>query len=247
MAMEIVNNYSSYFSKNSLEETKEKEKSKTSETEKSSKGDNRSDYLKKLQKQVPYMKLETGWGLSMEKDNRRGVLTVNPKLLEKMQNDPEAEKKYTQLMKDIERAEKITDAYFNALGGCVEYTSHTYIDENGKYYHFAYIRRDDKLNEKLREEASENAEKLVEKTREKAKEKKEEVQEALEEKKDEKEETAVPDKAEQLLDKKLEESKDGSILLYQTDLETILDAIREKEGEADTEKTKVGANLDLQA
>lgn len=232
MAMEINGNLPDYAVR------QQNYNSKASETTKSSKEESRSDYLKKLQKQVPYMKLEEGFGLSMERDNRRGVLTVNPKLLEKMQNDPEAEKKYTQLMKDIERAEKTVDAYYNALGGCVERTSHTYIDENGKYYHFAYTRRDDRLNKKLREEAKENAEKLIEKTREKAKEKKKE------------ENTSVPDKVEQLLDKKLEESKDGSLLLYQTDLETILDAIKEEAGAADLGKTetagtKVGANLDL--
>jgi len=32
----------------------------------------------------------------MKKDNRAGIITVNPKLLEKKQNDPEAAKKYTQ-------------------------------------------------------------------------------------------------------------------------------------------------------
>lgn len=246
MAMEINGNLSDYAVR------QQNYNSKTSETTKSSKEENRSDYLKKLQKQVPYMKLEAGFGLSMERDNRRGVLTVNPKLLEKMQSDPEAEKKYTQLMKDIERAEKTVDAYYNALGGCVERTSHTYIDENGKYYHFAYTRRDDRLNKKLREEAKENSEKFVEKTREKAREKKKETQEALEEKRSEKEEKpSVPDKVEQLLDKKMEESKDGSLLLYQTDLETILDAIEEAEagaadlGGTETAGTKVGANLDL--
>lgn len=233
MAMEINGNLPDYAVR------QQNYNSKASETTKSSKEESRSDYLKKLQKQVPYMKLEAGFGLSMERDNRRGVLTVNPKLLEKMQNDPEAEKKYTQLMKDIERAEKTVDAYYNALGGCVERTSHTYIDENGKYYHFAYTRRDDRLNKKLRQEAEENAEKLIEKTREKAKEKKKE------------ENTSVPEKVEQLLDKKLEESKDGSLLLYQTDLEMILDAIKEEAGAADLGKTetagtKVGANLDLQ-
>lgn len=233
MAMEINGNLPDYAVR------QQNYNSKASETTKSSKEESRSDYLKKLQKQVPYMKLEAGFGLSMERDNRRGVLTVNPKLLEKMQNDPEAEKKYTQLMKDIERAEKTVDAYYNALGGCVERTSHTYIDENGKYYHFAYTRRDDRLNKRLRQEAEENAEKLIEKTREKAKEKKKE------------ENTSVPEKVEQLLDKKLEESKDGSLLLYQTDLEMILDAIKEEAGAADLGKTetagtKVGANLDLQ-
>ena len=42
----------------------------------------------------------------MKKDNRAGIITVNPKLLEKKQNDPEAAKKYTQTWKDIGRAEK---------------------------------------------------------------------------------------------------------------------------------------------
>ena len=70
------------------------------------------------------MTLEIGSGLSMNKDKRSGVLTVNPKLLERMQNDPEAENEFTQRMKDIERAERTVTAYYNALGGCVERTSH---------------------------------------------------------------------------------------------------------------------------
>lgn len=148
------------------------------------------EYLKSLQKQVPYVKLETGFALNMKKDNRAGVITVNPKLLEKMQNDPEAAKKYTQTLKDIERAEKTGDAYFNALGGVVEMTSHWYVDENGNFTHFAYVHRDDKLNKKIRKEALEKAEELIEKTREKAVKARKEQQKAaaqkLEEKKEEK-------------------------------------------------------------
>lgn len=145
------------------------------------------DYLKTLQKKVPYVKLETGFGLNMKKDNRAGVITVNPKLLEKMQSDPEAAKKYTQTLKDIERAEKTGDAYFNALGGVVEMTSHWYVDENGNFSHFAYVHRDDKLNKKIRKETQEKAEELIEKNKEKAvearKEQKKVIAEKLEEKK----------------------------------------------------------------
>lgn len=137
------------------------------QAEASGKGGN-VEYLKALQKQVPYVKLETGFALSMKKDNRAGVITVNPGLLEKMQKDPEAAKRYTQTLKDIERAEKTGDAYYNALGGVVEMTSHWYVDENGNFSHFAYVRRDDKLNEKIRKETQEKAEELIEKTREKA-------------------------------------------------------------------------------
>lgn len=150
------------------------------------------EYLKTLQKKVPYVKLETGFALNMKKD-KRAAITVNPKLLEKMQNDPEAAKKYTQTLKDIERAEKTGDAYYNALGGVVERTSHWYVDENGNFSHFAYTRRDDKLNKKIRKETQEKAEELIEKTREKAvkarKEQQKETVKKLEEKRVEEKKT----------------------------------------------------------
>ncbi len=71
-------------------------------------------------------------------------------------------------LKDIQRAEGAVSAYYNSLGGATERTSHWHIADNGEVSHFAYVRREDKLNEKLREEAEENAKKLIEKTREKA-------------------------------------------------------------------------------
>lgn len=140
------------------------------------------EYLRGLQKQVPYMTLEVGSALSMQRDKRAGVITVNPKLLEKMKNDPQAAEQYTQKLKDIERAERTANAYYNSLGGVVERTSHWYVDEEGNHYHFAYTRRDDRLNKKIREEAKKNMEEHIEKTREKAREKAEELQEKLEEK-----------------------------------------------------------------
>lgn len=213
-------------------------------------------YRKELQKKIPYVELETGWGLSMKRD-RRSAITVNPKLLEKMQNDPEAEKKYTQTLKDIERAEKTVDAYYNMLGGVVERTSHWYVDENGKYCHFAYTRRDDKLNKKLREEAKKNAETLVEKTREKARKKKAELQEQLAEregeakKEEEREENGqqnssvnmqerdagVMEAVEKLLTKKLEHAENGEIYLNETDMEPVMDAIHKAEA-ASTESSQ---------
>lgn len=140
------------------------------------------EYLKSLQKKVPYVKLETGFALNMKKDKRAGVITVNPELLKKMQNDPEAAKKYTQTLKDIERAEKTGDAYYNGLGGVVERTSHWYVDEEGNFSHFAYTRRDDRLNKKIRREAQEKSEELIEKNREKAVEARKKRKEALTEK-----------------------------------------------------------------
>ncbi len=150
-------------------------------TEKTKETDN-EEYLRSLQKQVPYTKLEIGSALSMKKDKRAGVITVNPKLLEKMQKDPEAAAQYTQKLKDIERAERTANAYYNSLGGVVERTSHWYVDEEGNHYHFAYTRRDDRLNKKIREETKKNTEKHIEKTRKNAREKAEKLEEQLEKK-----------------------------------------------------------------
>lgn len=139
------------------------------------------EYLRGLQKQVPYVTLEVGSALSIQRDKRAGVITVNPKLLEKMKSDPEAAAQYTQKLKDIERAERTVNAYYNSLGGCVERTSHWYVDEEGNHHHFAIIRRDDRFNKKIREEAKKNMEEHIEKTRKKAREKAEELEEKLDE------------------------------------------------------------------
>lgn len=191
------------------------------------------NYLEKLQEKVSCLELEQGFGLSTKRDNR-ATLMIHPKLLEKMQNDPEAEKKYTQTIKDIERAEKAATAYYNALGGCVERTSHWYIDENGEYSHFAYTRRDDKLNEKLREEAKENAEKRIQKTRENAREKVEQLTEKLE------------DKAEEKVEEKklLEKIESADVILEEEEAQTIVDTIKENETEKSMKKP-AGRNFDM--
>ncbi len=174
----------------SVKKTAEKEKTQGTKAAKweieSGRKQDSNEYLRGLQRQVSDVTLETGSALNMKRDNKMGTITINPKLLEKMQNDPEAEKKYTQLIKDIERAEQTATAYYNSMGGCVERSSHWYIDENGQYTHFAYTRRDDKLNKKLRKEARENVEKLVEKNRERAAEKRKKLEETLDEKLEEK-------------------------------------------------------------
>ncbi len=167
------------------------------------KGTDNQEYLKSLQKQVPYTKLEVGSALSMKRDKRAGVITVNPKLLEKMQKDPEAAAQYTQKLKDIERAERTANAYYNSLGGVVERTSHWYVDEEGNHYHFAYTRRDDRLNKKIREEMKKNTENHIEKTRNKAREKAEKLEEQLEKKAEEVKETEVSgnrEEVQQLID-----------------------------------------------
>lgn len=243
MAVTGVNNYgntyeSTYVSqkreqRNRIDvlDTSEGKKTGTTQDAERTKDVSNQNYLAKLQEKVSYLELEQGFGLSTKRDNR-ATLMINPKLLEKMQNDPEAEKRYTQTIQDIERAERTVTAYYNALGGCVERTSHWYIDENGKYCHFAYTRRDDKLNEKLREEAKENAEKQIQKTRENARKKVEQLAKKLEE------------KAEKRLSEKLENTENRDVIWEESEAQILVETIKENETEK-TLKKPAGMNFDM--
>lgn len=238
-------------------------KSGTSEASEA-KIEDRKGYLSKLQNKVTDVTLETGTVLNMKKDNKIGTLTIHPELLEKMKNDTEAEKKYTQLIKDIERAEQTVGAYYNAIGGVVEHSSHWYIDENGKYCHFGYVRRDDKLSKKLREEAWKNAQERIERTRENTRKRAEELTESLErkagearekDKQQEKEgsvqapEGTAKERAEKLLLEKLESSEDGVVLLDDADIQTIIEAAKEGEAKQSGKKPEAmkaeGTKLDI--
>ena len=253
MAMEITNNYSSYAAQsmagsNAASNTKKKETENTSETTGSSKARSTSDYVNELAKLVPSVELKVGNSFSTAQNGK--TLTINPQLLEKMQNDPEKEKEMKELIRGVESAVNMLDSVMNASGWSVVF-KHDYIDENGKYRQIALVRNDFMLNmsDKLREERKKNSEKLIEKTKEKAAEKKEKLEEALEEKKAEKAEggTAAPDKAEQLLEEKMADSKDGTVYLNDTDIRTIIEAAQEEDAGKTTVKDQpqVGANLDL--
>lgn len=195
MAMEINGNvfdyavkkqsYSSYAAQSMMgntgaSSTKMKETENTSGTTGSSKSKSTSDYVNELAKLAPSVEFKVGYSFSTAKSGK--TLTVNPKLLEKMQNDPEQEKEMKELIKGVESAIKMMDSINKASGWTVVY-KHSYIDENGKYRSIALTRNDFMLNmsDKLREERKKNSEKLIEKTKEKAVEKKEELEEALKE------------------------------------------------------------------
>ena len=239
MAMEITNNYSSYAAQsmagsNAASSTKKKETENTSETTGNSKSRSTSDYVNELAKLVPSVELKVGNSFSTAKSGK--TLTINPQLLEKMQNDPEKEKEMKELIKGVESAVNMLDSVMNASGWNVVF-KHDYIDENGKYRH------------KLREERRKNSEKFIEKTKEKAAEKKVKLEETLEEKKAENAEdgTVTPNKAEQLLHEKMDDSKDGTIYLNDTDIRTIIEAAQEEDAGKTVVKDQpqVGANLDL--
>ena len=254
MAMEITNNYSSYATQSMAESStansaKKKETEKTTETAGSSKAKKTTDYANGLAKLVPSVDFKVGNVCSSANSGKS--LTVNPKLLEKMQNDPEKEKEMKDMIKGVESMSRLAESMAKASGWTIVY-QHSYIDENGKYYCRMQGRNDGmlKLSDKLREERKKNSEKLLEKTKEKAAEKEEKLEEALEEKKEVKEdETTTPNKAEQLLREKIADSKDGIIYLYDTDMKTIIEATKEDNaGKANTkQQAGVGANLDLQA
>lgn len=285
MGMEISNNYSSYVSQSMTEssvtgKTRKKETEKTSKTSESSKAEgmsktsengkteglskmtgsskteNRTDYMRTLEKLAPSVEFRTGFAPAGDKSGK--TLTINPKLLEKMQNDPAMEKEMKELIAGVEKMTKIADAFEKARGmTCV--FRHSYIDENGKYCQYSYVVREDKLNEKLREERRQNSEKLIKKTRENVAEKKEELQEQLEEKKTEKLEQTKKEesegkaeektltKAESFLDEKIANFEDGMIYIDDAEFKTILEAIKEEDaGKIEKkEQTAVGANLDL--
>ena len=259
MTMEINRSYSSYAAQGMMESgtvnsAKKKETEKTAEKVRSSRSESTAEYVTGLSKLAPSVEFRVGNTHASDPSGK--TLTINPKLLEKMQNDPETEKEMKELIRGVESAVNMLDSIHKASGWTVVF-KHCYIDENGKFTSIAYLRNDFMLNmsDELREERRENAEKLLERQKESAAEKKEELEEVssekeLEEKEAEKaEEKADRNKAEQLLDEKIAASKDGMIYLYDTDMKTIMEALKEdsaddKAGVKD-QAALVGANVDL--
>ena len=247
MAISSVNTYNAVAENTyatQKNQVSEKEKTKSTTTAKESKI-NTDEYVRKLQKQVKDLSLEVGTGLNTKKDNMVGAVTINPKLLEKMQNDPKAEREYTQMLQGIQRAESIVGSYYNSIGNVVERTSHWYMDENGNLVSFGHVRIENKLDKELRKQADENAKKLIEKTCEKAKEKAEELQERLDSIKEAKADKSAESKAEKILSEKFSNAVDGEIYLNETDMKPILQTIRAEEQEKTKTKTGVGMNLEL--
>ena len=248
-----------------------KETSETASAQKNSEAGNDkaksvAGYAKELEKLVPSVEFRVG--NACVSAQRGKSLTVNPKLLEKMQNDPKTKKDMEDMIKGVESMSKLAESLTKASGWTIVY-QHSYIDENGKYHCRMQTRNDGmlKLSDKLREERKKNSEKLLEKTKEKAAEKQEELQEALEgnktkteEKKTDREqeksgiitvkENTPMEKVEQMLLEKLENSENGEIYLDDDDMQKVIEAAREQEEEQAGKKqgnhaNVIGANLDM--
>ena len=135
----------------------------------------KNDYLKSFRDKYRRLSISTGYGMDYNKDRKTGSVAVNDRFLNKAITDPEAEKKLSELMFGIDKAEKTVAAYYNSLGGVTERTSHWYIDENGNCTNSSYIRRDDKLNKKLREDAAKDTQERIERSIEKFRDRAEEL------------------------------------------------------------------------
>ncbi len=261
MAMEIMNNYNNYAAQGITESsaansTKKKASQKPAKTETEvkmtqttgdSKAKNTADYMKELEKLAPSVEFKVGNSFSSAKNGL--TLTINPKLLEKMQNDPAKEQEMKELIRGVESMTRLSEG-LNRASGWKTVFRHSYIDENGKYCHIALIRNEHgyKMSEELREERRKNSEKFIEKAKEKAAKKKEELEQALDEKKVEKtEEKSDYNKAQQFLEKKMDISKDGMVYMDDAEFKMIVEAMKEDNADKVNTKqqTQVGANLDL--
>ena len=137
MAMEITNNYNAYenvYAAQKQQETAKQRaasKQEVSETAGSSKAKKTTDYANELAKLVPSVEFKVGSVCSSANSGKS--LTVSPKLLEKMQNDPEKEENMKEMIKGVEAMSKLAESITRASGWTIVY-QHSYIDENGKYH-----------------------------------------------------------------------------------------------------------------
>ena len=258
MAMEITNNYNNVYEgtyaaqrqQGTKKEAASKAETKGTETtqKKAGAATDSSEYFKQLAKLAPSVDCRIGTTYATAKSGK--TLTIDPRLLEKMQNDPEMEKEMKELIKGVEMMTKFSESLNKATGWTTVFR-HGYIDENGKYSHFAVIRNDFMYNmsDKLREERRKSFDKFMAKTKEKAAKRKEELQKSLEEKRAKKEEDKTS-KAEKLIKEKIASSQDGMIYMDDAEFKEIVEAIKEDNADTNKANTKeqsaVGANLDLQ-
>ena len=232
MAVRVMNSYNGYAARNAAGMARKKDAEQAVEKA-GSRPETTADYVRELEKLVPSVELRVGNTFASAKTGK--TLTINPGILNKMRNDPEQEKETKELIKGVEFMTRMMDSFYKATGRKLVYR-HSYIDENGKYYSYAYVKKEDKLSPKLREERRKATERLIEKTREKTAKNKAELQKALEQKK-----AGKRDPVEERIRKKIAASGDGMIYLNDTDFRALIRSAKGENG------NRAGANLDLQA
>ena len=227
--------YNSYGNTYSAQTKKSEEKETAATQKNSAAATGNNDYFNELSKLAPSVEFRIGTAHATDKTGK--TLTLNPKLLERMQNDPAFEKDMKDMIKGVESMTKLADSFDKATDRTTVFR-HSYIDANGHFSLCSLTVKKDELNEKLRKEAQENTEKLIERTREKFREKAEQLTEQLEEKRTEKADEESDEelsKAEELLKEKIDASDDGTIYMNDSEFWEIINA--QKDGK--------GAQLDL--
>ncbi len=233
--MEISNNYSSYVTQMSY--GVKKQAAQTSEAAKDSTGST-ADYLNSLRSLAPSMAFEIGSSLNMKNDGKTNTLTINPKLLEKMQNDPEQARETSELLRGIEQAKAFVDSYMSARGMETKF-SHWYVDENGKACHIA-LHVSKNPGKSFTKEFQKRSDEIVQKRMQRQR-----MQREIAKKQEAKK--ASYGKAGQLLTNKLIDSKKSVISLNHKDIQTILAEIHENRARTEENPPVFGSNLDLHA
>jgi len=216
--MEISSSYSSYAAQSPYGAKKQ-----TAQTAAKSSAGSTADYLNSLKSLAPSMAFEIGSSLNLKNDGKTNTLTVNPKLLEKMQNDPEQAKETSELLRGIERAKSLVDSYMSARGRETKF-SHWYVDENGKACHIA-LHVSKNPGKSFTKEFQKRSEEIAQKRMERRQAQKELVEK-------QKAKKTSSDQAERLLAKKLTDSRNGVFSLDHEDLQTILAEIQEDRARA---------------
>ncbi len=232
MGITTVNNYNNSYTLSKKEVTKKEETNQTT-----SKSNSTEDYLSTLEKLAPSVQFRVGTSFSTAKSGK--TLTIHPKILEKMQNNPEQEKETKELIKGVESMTRLVDGIKKATGGTVVYR-HSYIDENGKYRSISFTKKDDKLSAKIRENTKKNTEKLMEKSKQNAAKRKAELQKTLEKKKTEKGNQKLDNKIEKMISEKMAASKDGVVYCNDKEMKNFMEIMRQQNN------STIGARVNLQ-
>lgn len=241
MAITGVSNYNNAYEK--MYATKQKEATKeTSAAQKKTDTENKSSLLSQLQDKYSNFDITAGTfsksQISSSSKGFQGVM-ISSAYLSKAENDEAAAKDLDEMLSGVESAYNWLK---NALAkdGLELVSCGYYIDENGNMSSYSVVEKKHSMFDGLTEQSEKSADRIKEK-QEKAQE-----QKKADEKKDDK---AISSKAKQLLEKKTASSKNGAIYLNDTDMKTIMEAIRE--GRADKaipeERAPAGANMDLKA
>lgn len=208
-----------------------------------------SDYLAALQKKNPKLNILTGYsnGAAGSSNYPKKInVTIAPEFLAKMESDPKLAAEYEKNLADIPTACKWGESMIRAMTGNTVHEFRFYIDENGNMSagSISGPSRKREMFEHSRQKAKQQKEDFDKRIKASV-----EKKEKAEKSKEKKEDQTIRNKAKQLLEEKTAASKNGAIYLNDTDMKTIMEAIREDcADKANPEdRALAGANMDLKA